>query len=121
MVKYYVYVALGGALGCLGRFAITQMQWAKAGGFAGTLTINIVGSLLLGLLLATQQKAETGFAAWYCFLGIGFCGGFTTYSTFSVECVQLLLANKYSLFLTYISTSTIAGILAAFIGFQAAK
>jgi fluoride exporter len=121
MVKYYLYVALGGAIGCVSRFAVAQMAWAKAGGFAGTLTINVIGSLLLGVLLALQQKAGTNLTAWYCFLGIGFCGGFTTYSTFSVECVQLLLANKYSLFLTYILTSIIAGILAAFIGFQAAK
>lgn len=121
MVKYYLYVALGGAVGCVSRFAVAQMPWAKAGGFAGTLTINVVGSLLLGILLAVQQKAGSNMPAWYYILGIGFCGGFTTYSTFSVECVQLLLANKYSLFLTYIFTSVVAGVLAALIGFQAAK
>ena len=81
MLNQSIFVMLGGALGAWCRFALQQkmpFQWANV--TVSTLVINVVGGFLMGIL-----------AAW---LMSGFCGGFTTFSAFSLEMWQLLQAGK---------------------------
>ena len=71
-------VALGGAFGAAARFWVAQ----RLPGARATLLVNVVGSLLLGLLLGAGDGANA-------LLGLGFCGAFTTFSAFAVEAVEL--------------------------------
>ena len=87
-------VALGGGIGAGARYLIDKAlphPW-------GTVTVNFVGSFLLGLLasLFVREDALAGSATWYAMLGAGFCGGLTTFSTFSAEVVFLLQQGRFS-------------------------
>ena len=93
MIREFFCVGLGGAVGSIVRYVISagmlggQMLW----GFpAGTFTVNAVGSLLIGVLLETLTSSTAG----WLFV-TGFCGGFTTFSTFSADTVRLLRAGDY--------------------------
>lgn len=94
MIREILAVGLGGALGSMARYALSY--GALAGnvlwGFpAGTFAVNTVGSLLIGLLTALLDSRT---AAWI--LVVGFCGGFTTFSSFSADTVRLLRAGCYA-------------------------
>ena len=89
-------VGLGGAAGSIVRYALSV--WLLGGhtllGFpAGTFTVNAAGSLLIGMLLETTNSAAAGWL-----LIAGFCGGFTTFSTFSADAVRLLRTGGYGSF-----------------------
>jgi CrcB protein len=86
-------VGLGGFLGASSRYLLTELAARVLGtGFPyGTLLANVSGSLLLGLLVGTTHE-RGGFAVLHPLLGIGFLGGFTTFSTFSVD--TILLAGR---------------------------
>jgi CrcB protein len=71
-------VALGALAGAPMRLLVSR----RVAGENGTLVVNVVGSLLLGLVAGLSAR-------WYAVLGVGFCGAFTTYSTFAVEAVTL--------------------------------
>ncbi len=109
-------VMLGGALGSLMRYGVGLQcaLWFGSGFPVGTLIINILGSLLLGVLLfgpfAHQAEARL-------FLGTGFCGGFTTFSTFSVETLTLIRQENYGLALIYMAGSLAGGLFGAWAGF----
>ena len=85
------YVALGGALGSVARFLLGNLIQERAGpGFPlGTLVVNVTGSLLLGFL-AESTMANAASREVRVFLTAGLCGGYTTFSTFSLETVRLL-------------------------------
>jgi fluoride exporter len=87
-------IALGGGLGALSRFAIGGWvtTWAGVAFPWATFSINVLGSLLLGLLLAVLPRPADA-PALHGFLTVGFCGGFTTFSTFDYEILALLLAG----------------------------
>lgn len=78
-----ILVGVGGAIGALGRYAVTRSLPAEAFPL-GTLAVNVLGSFLLGLL--TFAGAGEGLLL---FVGVGACGSFTTFSSFSVETVRL--------------------------------
>jgi fluoride exporter len=85
----WLYVAVGGAVGSLLRFALSlaQERLLAAGTFPiATSFANILGSALLGLLVAWYPTRGTGI---YLMLGVGFCGGLTTFSTLMFEILQL--------------------------------
>ncbi|GAB2823450.1 fluoride efflux transporter FluC [Ferruginibacter profundus] len=117
MFKNFLLVGLGGALGSMLRYATSLLISFKTFPFA-TLTINIVGSFIIGLVLAFSLKDEAFLNNWKLFLATGLCGGFTTFSAFSAENVVLLQNEKYLLALLYIVISIIAGIAAAWLGFN---
>lgn len=80
-------VALGGGIGAGARYLIDKAlphPW-------GTVTVNLVGSFLLGLLAAlfVREGALAGSATWFAMLGAGFCGGLTTFSTASINALQV--------------------------------
>lgn len=76
-----VAVGLGGAVGAVARFAVGNAIERRA---VDTLAVNVLGSVLLGVVLAADGPSIVGLAA-----GVGFCGAFTTFSSFAVETVRL--------------------------------
>lgn len=117
MLKNFFLIGLGGALGSMTRYlfylaiANKPMPWA-------TLIINILGSFIIGMVVAACLKNEIFANNWRLFLATGVCGGFTTFSAFSVENLQLLQAEKYFLFAAYIIASLVLGIFAAWLGYK---
>lgn len=102
-------IALGGALGSVIRYVCSLLLARPVQAMpTATLFVNIVGGFILGIVVASLDKQNTA----YYLLAIGFCGGFTTFSTFSMEVWGLLASGKYSVAILYILTSTILSILA---------
>lgn len=105
----YLLIALGGALGALARFAIGGWvtAWAGAGLFPwGTFAINVAGSLLLGIVLQALPAPAVS-PDLRALLAVGFCGSFTTFSTFGYETVLLLGSGGYTLAATYVCGSVL--------------
>jgi CrcB protein len=118
-VKILVYIAFGGAVGAVLRYGIgTLLKSDNVLSFPlHTFSINVLGSLLIGLaasILVTSNNKEL----LQHFLMIGILGGFTTFSSFSLENIYLIQNGKLTTALIYILLSNIVGILAAFGGYQ---
>ena len=88
---------------------------------AGTLAVNVLGSFLIGLVYGWSEKAGDPAPAWRLFLTTGFCGGFTTFSAFSMESISLLKSGNLSYAFLYISGSVLGGIGACLAGMLAAR
>lgn len=112
-----VLLALGGALGTYLRYRVgvwfRSQPWAD--GFPyGTLTVNVVGSFLLGtaVVLLLERLPPGQGERWYLLVGTGFCGGFTTFSTFEYETFQLVRDGSLGLALLNVMVSVLGGFLA---------
>jgi fluoride exporter len=115
-------IAAGGACGTLSRYGISRAVITPVDGFPwSTLSVNVVGSFVLGatLTLVTERWRPTRFVR--PFVAIGFCGGFTTYSTFSVEIAQRIHDGRVTLAMLYLAMSLILGLVAAGGGVVAAR
>ena len=113
-------VALGGALGSVGRYGV-GLALARYEAFPiGTLLANILGSLLIGVCAGMFEGDQKGRPA-ALFLMIGFCGGFTTFSAFSSDTLGLLEAEQWFRAMVYISASILLCITAAAAGVGAAR
>jgi fluoride exporter len=117
MLKNFLLVGLGGGIGSIFRYA-SHLIFSSRQFPISTLLVNILGSFIIGLVFAYSIKAEGIGANWKLFLATGICGGFTTFSAFSMENVQLLLNGKYGAAGVYIIASMVTGILAALLGFK---
>ncbi|MBP2647979.1 MAG: camphor resistance protein CrcB [Gemmatimonadetes bacterium] len=116
-------VALGGALGSVSRFLLgPALQRAFNATFpVGTLFINILGSLILGFIMRLTVEGVNVTPEARAFIAIGFCGGFTTFSTFSYEAMRLLEDGEGSRAALYILASVLLSLGAAFVGLVAAR
>lgn len=122
----WILVALGGALGSLLRYALQgRLLLAFPGPFpAGTLAVNLLGSLfvgVLGALFMTIPVSPTMGTNLKALLVVGVLGGFTTFSSFSLENMILLRAGQWRLALLYVLTTNILGIALALGGFFACR
>jgi CrcB protein len=106
-------VGVGGALGVLSRYGISRLTLHSEALIWSTVGINIVGSFLLGLLVAEHWFSRDLREA----LGVGFLGGFTTFSTFSVQVVLDADAGEPGKALVYVLASVVGGIAAAAAGY----
>jgi len=120
-LKDFLFVGLGGALGSVLRYATCLLIKPVSGFPLQTCLINLTGSFLIGLLASgwlTNQKAEGSLAL---FLITGLCGGFTTFSAFSWEGINLLQQQKILLYIAYVISSILGGLLFVWIGVKMAK
>lgn len=114
MIRELMTVGFGGAAGSIVRYLLSGgiLAGQTLLGFpAGTFTVNAAGSLLIGILLEASVSETLGWL-----LIVGFCGGFTTFSTFSADTVRLLRAGCYNAAAIYVALSVAVCIVFAALG-----
>lgn len=117
-MKEVILVGLGGAAGSILRYLSSQfVQKYYNGHFPlATFTINVIGCLLIGVLIGYFSKTQVLQNEWKLLLITGFCGGFTTFSAFASENLNLINNNQIGLALFYIALSVFLGIAAVWLG-----
>lgn len=114
----YAAVALGGAIGACARYTViaTLLRHFPAAFPAGTIAVNVAGSLLAGIVFVLLQEKHVLPAIMRPLLLVGFMGAFTTFSAFSVEVVQLLSEGRISMAAMYTLASVVLCVLACAAG-----
>ena len=122
-MKTLFYIALGGGLGSVLRYvtAVVMNKYVQSNFPYATFVTNIVGCLLIGLFFGYLEKQHAISQDLKFFLITGLCGGYTTFSTFSHENVQLLQTNQIVIAFLYISLSVFLGLMATWFGLTIAK
>ncbi|MDQ2893771.1 MAG: fluoride efflux transporter CrcB [Pseudomonadota bacterium] len=112
-----ILVMAGGALGAGARHLVGRatLVWLGVGFPYGTLTVNILGGLAMGLLVGVFARVGA-IEGWRLFAGVGVLGGFTTFSSFSLDVVNLYERGAIAVALGYILVSVVGSILALFAG-----
>ena len=112
MLKNFFLVGMGGAIGSILRFGCGMLIQIKNFPLA-TLLVNIFGCLVIGILMGLSVKNE-----YRLLLATGLCGGFTTFSAFAFDNLQLIHQQKYLLAIAYTGGNLILGMIAVWIGFK---
>lgn len=114
----YLYVTMGGAFGALFRFMLMSWikQWSGESFPWATLTVNVLGSFLLGALLAVLANIMPRGRELYLLMGIGALGGFTTFSAFSYDLYMLVERGHYMNAALYSLSSVVVSVCALFFG-----
>jgi len=122
-MKLFLVVGLGGFLGSSVRFLIQKhfILTVYTSFPYSTFLINILGSLLFGIIFGISNRYNVFSTEVRLFLTTGFCGGFTTFSTFSNESLMLLKEGNYQNFLIYTILSVVLGIFFTFLGYSLLK
>ncbi len=120
MIKNILLVGLGGGLGSMARYLC--QRWVAANYMHsfpwGTFAVNIVGCFAIGIFWGMTFKSFDSNESWKLFLMTGLCGGFTTFSAFTLEGIGLLKEEKLALFFTYVAASVLIGLLATYAGMK---
>ena len=122
MIQNIFIIGIGSFLGGIFRFLlITLIKNNPLSLPWGTLSVNIFGCLVIGLLHALFERHHFGSPELRMFLTIGICGGFTTFSSFINELFHYLGENQYSLFFLYALSSFLGGLISLGIGYFMGK
>jgi CrcB protein len=118
MIIRILLIALGGAIGSVCRYSCGGIVYRLFGSIFpwGTLAVNVIGSFLIGFLWAAFERAAIG-SNMRMFVFIGILGGFTTFSSYTLETLNLLREGETRLAVTNMLVSNFAGLAAVFIGF----
>ena len=121
-MKSFLLVFLGGGLGSGLRYLVTiaMNQYSKVLPF-GTFAVNMIGCLMIGLVLGYAQKENTLTSNQTLLLATGFCGGFTTFSAFASENLELIRNGELFNFSIYAIGSVVAGMVLILIGYLLAN
>jgi len=118
MFKLLIIIGAGGFIGSIARFLTSRfVQNHLFSSFPyGTLAVNVLGCLFIGMLYGLSEKGDLLTTEWRMFLTVGFCGGFTTFSTFAGENLALLRDGNFFFFALYTSLSVFGCLMAAYLG-----
>ncbi len=118
-MKEILLVGLGGFAGSVLRFFVSKLNlsWQVLAIPMGTLTVNIVGSLIIGFLAGISAKSDLISGDLRLLLMVGFCGGFTTFSSFTNENLMLMQNGQFLTVLLYTALSILLGFLAVYLGY----
>jgi CrcB protein len=116
-MKYFLWVFLGGGMGSVFRYGLSKFIPIPQNTFPyPTLIANLLGCLLIGFIMGTALKQGALSSPQTLFFATGFCGGLTTFSTFSLEGIELLKSGNIGVFLLYTLISVLLGLLAVGLG-----
>jgi CrcB protein len=117
-MKLLLLIGSGGFLGTISRYLLSRfVQNHALSSFPfGTMTVNLVGCFLIGLLFGLADRGNVMNDEVRLFLTVGFCGGFTTFSTFANENIALLRDGNILYFALYTAISVFVGILLTYFG-----
>ncbi len=118
MIKLLLIAGTGGFIGTVSRFLASryfQNLFLTSFPF-GTFIVNITGCLLIGIFYGLAEKGGILSPEWRMFLTVGFCGGFTTFSTFAGENIALLKDGNFFYFALYTGLSVFLGLMATYLG-----
>ncbi|MDE3144732.1 MAG: fluoride efflux transporter CrcB [Bacteroidota bacterium] len=118
-LKNFILVAVGGSIGSVLRYLFAVTIKHEYFPFS-TFIVNILGSFIIGLIMGIASK-HAGFGEWRLFLATGICGGFTTFSSFSWESINLLEQQRYLSFTYYLTGTLFLGLTATLIGYLIIK
>lgn len=122
MIATLAQVALGGALGASARY-LSGVAIVRVFGLMklplGIITVNVIGSFLMGVI--TIYLVRSGLTHWNAFVAVGFLGGFTTFSSFSLETVTLIERGETGLAALYVLLSVVLSVGALFAGFTLSR
>jgi len=118
MFRSILIVGIGGFLGSVSRFLVSRyFQLHTLSNFPwGTFTVNILGSFIIGLVFGLSERTSLISPEWRLFLAVGFCGGFTTFSSLANDAFMLLQGRELLYFSIYTAGSFLVGLLAVFAG-----
>lgn len=121
-MKNLLLVFIGGGLGSTLRYIISKHLSSTASGIPwGTFTVNILGSFIIGLILGLAAKNSTFSHSQTLILATGFCGGFTTFSTFAYENHMFLKSGDFFSFALYTLMSFVTGFIMVFLAMYLIK
>ena len=118
MDRSFLLVGIGGFIGSLARYIVAvAMSGIISSTFPwATLIVNVAGCFLIGVIFAVSDRGGLLSPEWRIFLTTGFCGGFTTFSTFSYESLRLLQDGEYFYVAVYVLASVVVGLSATLLG-----
>jgi CrcB protein len=123
MLKGFLFVGLGGAAGSMARYGIGMLmgKFIQQPYPHATFLINIIGCFFIGILFGFGNKYNIIPGAWWLVLATGFCGGFTTFSSFALENVTLMRGGQNITAFLYTMLSVIIGLLLCRLGIALVK
>jgi crcB protein len=119
MLKHILLIGTGGFIGSVARYYVSRLNllWDFLSIPIGTLLVNIAGCFIIGFLTGISDKSNLLSTDMRLFLMVGFCGGFTTFSSFANENLMLLHSGEVLSIILYTSLSVILGFLAVYLGY----
>jgi len=115
-MKHFLLIFIGGGFGSMARYALGKWLNTNNAIPYGTMIANVLGCFIIGLVMGYILKSNNSHQNLALLIGTGFCGGFTTFSTFSFENQTFLKNGDFLNFITYTSSSLLLGLAAVFLG-----